>query len=235
MKYCKMKNLLLRSHCVLFLILLIGQGVTANDEIPTKPNVLLILADDLGWSDTTLFGTTRVLQDAQHRTTGRTWNDVHARLFGQPAVFADTGQHSDRTQPGPHGHHRAELSPAASRARRRPRAAKPHANAESDRCPNPVTRLDTELLHAGRGVEGRRLRDRALRQMAPGPRSPTRRWNMDSMSTCRTGPARGRPAATSRPGSSRTLIPTRPMSTSKTAWPGKRSRSWRSTRTNRSF
>jgi hypothetical protein len=32
--------------------------VAASD----KPNVLLILADDLGWSDTTLYGTTRFYQ-----------------------------------------------------------------------------------------------------------------------------------------------------------------------------
>ncbi|MEC7498610.1 MAG: sulfatase-like hydrolase/transferase, partial [Planctomycetota bacterium] len=33
--------------------------LTVGAEPARKPNVLLILADDLGWSDTTLFGTTQ--------------------------------------------------------------------------------------------------------------------------------------------------------------------------------
>lgn len=39
--------------------LLIGYGINCPDaNAERKPNVVLILADDLGWSDTTLFGTT---------------------------------------------------------------------------------------------------------------------------------------------------------------------------------
>ena len=33
--------------------------IAIGAEPVRKPNVVLILADDLGWSDTTLFGTTR--------------------------------------------------------------------------------------------------------------------------------------------------------------------------------
>jgi len=33
--------------------------IAMGAEPVRKPNVVLILADDLGWSDTTLFGTTR--------------------------------------------------------------------------------------------------------------------------------------------------------------------------------
>ena len=44
-------------------LLLVGLGLTASLAAETrKPNVLFILADDLGWSDTTLFGTTRFYQ-----------------------------------------------------------------------------------------------------------------------------------------------------------------------------
>ncbi len=34
-------------------------GLAEAVQPPSKPNIVLILADDLGWSDTTLFGTTR--------------------------------------------------------------------------------------------------------------------------------------------------------------------------------
>lgn len=48
---------------VLFLIIPMQRIVGAAPTIrSTKPNVLFILADDLGWSDTTLFGTTRFYQ-----------------------------------------------------------------------------------------------------------------------------------------------------------------------------
>ncbi|MGB7324526.1 MAG: sulfatase [Rubripirellula sp.] len=38
---------------------LLGQGLNAAEPNSRKPNVVFILADDLGWSDTTLFGTTK--------------------------------------------------------------------------------------------------------------------------------------------------------------------------------
>lgn len=50
----------------IYLIILAGLSLSLNTAIgaePTrKPNVLMILADDLGWSDTTLFGTTQLYQ-----------------------------------------------------------------------------------------------------------------------------------------------------------------------------
>ena len=50
-------------HTSILLIVLIAISLSANiataAELVRKPNVLLILADDLGWSDTTLFDTTR--------------------------------------------------------------------------------------------------------------------------------------------------------------------------------
>ena len=50
----------------MYLILLTGFALSANiatgAEPSRKPNVVIILADDLGWSDTTLFGTTQLYQ-----------------------------------------------------------------------------------------------------------------------------------------------------------------------------
>ena len=57
-----------RPHCVSFLnsatvmlfvlAILAGLPIAEASEKTVKPNVVFILADDLGWSDTTLFGTT---------------------------------------------------------------------------------------------------------------------------------------------------------------------------------
>ena len=51
---------LARVATALLSIGLLVDGARAEPaQSPSKPNVVLILADDLGWSDTTLFGTTR--------------------------------------------------------------------------------------------------------------------------------------------------------------------------------
>ncbi len=46
----------------LFLLLAAFAVLNTSAEAAQRPNVLLILADDLGWSDTTLFGTTKFYQ-----------------------------------------------------------------------------------------------------------------------------------------------------------------------------
>ena len=43
---------------ILSLLIAISAGTNCDAAAP-KPNVVFILADDLGWSDTTLFGTTK--------------------------------------------------------------------------------------------------------------------------------------------------------------------------------
>src|SRR5512142_194600 len=42
--------------------LLVPRAATAQSSGPRRPNIVFILADDLGWSDTTLYGTTRLYQ-----------------------------------------------------------------------------------------------------------------------------------------------------------------------------
>lgn len=57
---------------VLFALISAFTALTASVVAAEKPNVLLILADDLGWSDTTLFGTTKFYQTPNiERLAGR--------------------------------------------------------------------------------------------------------------------------------------------------------------------
>ena len=51
-------DLFTRTVYLLFLLVALSSAVGAQTA-ESKPNVVLILADDLGWSDTTLFGTTK--------------------------------------------------------------------------------------------------------------------------------------------------------------------------------
>ena len=39
-------------------LLLLSSFVVLHSSFSAQPNVIVILADDLGWSDTTLYGTT---------------------------------------------------------------------------------------------------------------------------------------------------------------------------------
>ena len=45
----------MRIHCLLFAAILLGP-LAANAATADKPNVLVILADDLGWSDLGCYG-----------------------------------------------------------------------------------------------------------------------------------------------------------------------------------
>ena len=45
-----------------FLSLLVLSGLGPSLDAARQPNVVVILADDLGWSDTTLYGTTKYYQ-----------------------------------------------------------------------------------------------------------------------------------------------------------------------------
>ncbi|MBU3666849.1 MAG: N-acetylgalactosamine 6-sulfate sulfatase, partial [Chthoniobacterales bacterium] len=54
-----MKLLLSRSFAIAMMVTTAGTAAFAAGD---KPNVVLILADDLGWSDTTLFGKTKLYQ-----------------------------------------------------------------------------------------------------------------------------------------------------------------------------
>ena len=124
------------ASCTVLLLAIAAACVPGEALAESKPNIVLILADDLGWSDTTLFGTTKFYKTPEHRTTGRPRDDVHPRLLGQPAVFADTGEYPDGTQPGPDRDHLAGVPPAEGRVSRRPRVPVRHPTRKRF-CPTP--------------------------------------------------------------------------------------------------
>lgn len=49
-------NLILTSGCLL------GGSLVAAESQATRPNIIVILTDDLGWADTTLYGHTKLYQ-----------------------------------------------------------------------------------------------------------------------------------------------------------------------------
>ena len=71
-------------------------------------NVVFILADDLGWSDTELYGKTKLYNTPNILQIGRT------RLYLQPGlckfstVFSDAGQFSDGANARPTWQHAAQ-------------------------------------------------------------------------------------------------------------------------------
>ena len=101
-------------NAIFLLVALMSQAafslVHAADSDP--PNVVFILADDLGWSDTTLYGTTVALSHTAYPTSRRTRDDFHASLLVQSALFAHAGQHFDGAQPRSSRHHVAHLPPS---------------------------------------------------------------------------------------------------------------------------
>jgi arylsulfatase A-like enzyme len=56
-----LRQLIVRTACLL-VVPCLGTLRAADARAPEKPNVVFILADDLGWSDTTLYGTTQFYQ-----------------------------------------------------------------------------------------------------------------------------------------------------------------------------
>ena len=116
---------------------------------PRPPNILFILADDLGWSDTTLYGQTKILPNTQSRTTGLAGDDFYAGIHGQSALFADAFQHSHGIASGADGVDDSELSQGRHRAESNGRG-KGETPSETSLPLNPVHPAGSEIRNAGR-------------------------------------------------------------------------------------
>src|SRR5262249_31530325 len=127
---------------------------------PPKPNVVVILADDLGWADLGCYGSTfhRTPRLDRLAADGLRFTDAYAAcpLCSPPRPPLPTRQHPAprRQVPGPAAPHRL-----AARPRRPPRPATPPAE-------------DQPAVAAGRGdarrgAEGGGVRHRPRRQVAP--------------------------------------------------------------------
>ena len=140
----------------------------ADDEAEAgdgrRPNVVFILADDLGWTDLACFGS------GYYRTPnidrhGRAGDAVHRRLHLRPELPADPGRPDERPVRAADRHlHRRRPRPL--------RLAAPAAGAARER-----HEARPDGRHRRRGDEGGRLRHRDVRQVAPRrrPRAPPAR------------------------------------------------------------
>ena len=76
-----MRSLLIRRISILRVLLLVGL-LTASlpaSAVSARPNIILILADDLGWADTTLYGKTSLYETPNIErlaARGMTFTDV---------------------------------------------------------------------------------------------------------------------------------------------------------------
>ena len=114
----------------------------------TKPNIIVILADDLGPGDVGAYGGTLVPTPRLERAGGRR-DAVHAVLLGVADLLTVARRPDHRTVPGALAHHQL---PADAEGKRRRR---------DGRFPRPPRAL------AAAGLEGGRVRHGAYRQVAP--------------------------------------------------------------------
>jgi hypothetical protein len=69
--------------------------VDAADPAATRTNVVLILADDLGWTDLACYGSD-FHETPRLDRLAREGDEVHAELLRLHRLFADTGGAADR-------------------------------------------------------------------------------------------------------------------------------------------
>ena len=139
-----------------------------------------------------------VPRDAEPGPAGVPRRAAHAGVRGQPALLSDAIEHPHRATSGPHRHHGAGLPRRSGAARQETRPGQPEDAGARRRQPHPT---EDGLRHARRGVQGGRLRDGALRQVAPRPQPRTGR----PLRAEGSGVRRRLPAHPGRPGTGRRL------------------------------
>ena len=203
---------------VLFLLLPFLMVISANADEPPK-NIVLILADDLGWADTTLYGKTSLYETPNIQrlaARGMTFSDAYASPICSPTrASIMTGQN-----PARHG----MTAPAAHLEEVRFKAiangnGPPHQKSTNVRS---ATRLDPAIP-----TLGRRLKDAGYATAHFGKwhlgRQPHSPLELGFDVDIRIGTAPAQRPVTWRPGAMRIRISKRasPAITSKTAWPRK--------------
>ena len=160
------------THAVIAVVALAAPTLSPpilNAESAARPNIVLILADDLGWSDTTLFGTTKFYQTPNiERLASRGMTFTRA-YSASPLCSPTRASILTGLSPARHGITSPNCHTAADRA------GSHTGQAGSAECQDHSRRFgqppEDRLPHACRSAPGRRLRDRSLWQMAPRART----------------------------------------------------------------
>ena len=95
--------------------LLNAAGSLAAQPVIARPNVVLILADDLGWTDLACFGSD-FYETPQPRPARQDRDEVHAELFRLHRVLADALGVDDRQVSGSAAHHGLDSRPDAGQS-----------------------------------------------------------------------------------------------------------------------
>ena len=204
---------------ILPLLLCLSLNASAAER---PPNIVFILADDLGWADTTLYGHTefyRTPHIARLAERGMTFTNAYSAspLCSPTRAAILTGLSPARTGfTAPHGHLPEKSSkrapPRPPRPATKPPSPSPHPGSTPHTPPSPKTSRppDTPPATSANGTSAMR---------------PTRPSSTASTPTSPISTAPARPAASWPRGNTRISIPTpmSPTSTSRIAWPQKRS------------
>jgi hypothetical protein len=94
-------------------------GITAPARSAEKPNIVFVMADDMGWGPDRLSGTS-FAENAEPRRDGGEWTAFRAFLCRWSGLFTDAGLGVDGALACPHRRPKPRLRPATSGKDHRP-------------------------------------------------------------------------------------------------------------------